>query len=597
MPASETNRELAEHFEIGARMLDLRGANAFKAVAFRKVATRLENLAEDVRAIYASGGRRAIEDIDDIGKSSAGIIVDLLEAGVSGDLDELAADVPPDVVGMLDVPGLGPKTVGMIWREREIETFAALEAALDDGSLLTLKGLGTKKVAQIREGLAMREAATRRRALGAAVRLSRSVRDRLAEIDGVESVESAGSVRRGRETVGDLDFVVASSPDADPAAILRAFSEFPEVESVQGLGSTKSSVRTTDGLQMDCRVVPSSSFGAALCYFTGSKAHNQRLRGRARSRGLTLNEWGLYEAAMWDAREREAGAVPSVTSVAGAAEADIYAALDLAYIPPELREDAGEIERAEAGDLPALIDVCDYRGDLHCHTHASDGVGSIEDMAEAAKALGYRFLAITDHSVSQAQANGLNAERLRRHVRAIREANDRIEGIELLAGTEVDILANGELDYSDDELEALDWVIASPHAALRQDSKRATDRLLRAIRHPCVNAIGHPTGRLINARKGLPLDFPSVFAAAAETGTALEINANYHRLDLAAEHARAAVQAGCRLSINTDAHSPDHLGKLDGGLVTARRGWVRSMDVINCMSVDALRDFVAAKRH
>ena len=596
MPASATNRALAERFETAARVLDLKGANAFKAVAFRKVATVLENLPEDVAALHANGGRKAIESLAGVGKSSASIIADVIETGRSEDYDELLASVPPEVVAMLDVPGMGPKTVGQVWREKGIETFAALAAAIDDGSLAELKGLGPKKLEQIRAGLAMREAAGERCSLGTAVKVADALQTRIAEIDGVARVERAGSVRRGRETIGDLDFVVASAPRADPGAILETFSRLEAVREVLVRGATKCSAVTEDGLQVDCRVVPPASFGAALCYFTGSKEHNRRLRALATKRGLTLNEWGLFEIDAWEGRDDEPGAVPSASPLAGASEEEVYEALGLPWVPPELREDGGEIELAAKDALPALVDEDDYRGDLHCHTHASDGVGSIDEMAEAARALGYRFLAITDHSVSQAQANGLDRTRLLAHAEAIREANSRIDGIELLAGTEVDILADGRLDYEDAVLAELDWVIASPHAALRQESGKATERLLRAIDNPYVNAIGHPTGRLINRREGLSPDFAAVFAAAAASGTALEINANYRRLDLAAEHARAAVRAGCRITVNTDAHDPSHLGRLAGGLTTARRGWVTKDDVVNCMSAAELRRFVAAKR-
>ena len=507
MPVSEINRELAELFRDAATILDLKGESAFKAIAFQKVATVLENLPEDVRALHAEGGRKAIESIKGIGKSSGAIIVDVLESGTSPDHEALRSSVPPELPTMLDIPGMGPKTVKLVWRERGIETLAGLADAVEDGSLAELRGLGKKKLALIAEGLAMREAAGERRSLGEAVKAAQPLHEQLVALDGVDGVAQAGSVRRGRETIGDLDFVVSSGPGADPAAILAAFAAFPEVDKVIGLGETKCSVRLEDALQVDCRVVPPASFGAALCYFTGSEEHNRHLRRRARERGWNLNEWGLFDAAEWEARDTGPGAVPTARPLAGATEESVYAALDLAWVPPEMREDSGEIELASTGELPRLIEADDYRGDLHCHTHASDGVGSIEEMAEAAKALGHLFLAITDHSVSQAQANGLDARRLLAHAAAVRAANERIDGIELLAGTECDILADGRLDYDDDVLAELDWVVASPHVALRQEPARATDRLLRAIDNPYVNAIGHPTGRLINARAGLRPDF------------------------------------------------------------------------------------------
>ena len=567
-----TNAELAGRFRRAATILELRGDAAFKAIAFAKVATTLEALPDDVRALHEVGGRRAIEALDGVGRSSASIIVDVLETGRSDDLDELTRSVPPDLPAMLELPGMGPKTVRRVWRERGIETLADLAAAIDDGSLATLKGLGQKTFERIGEGLALREAARGRHGLGVAVKLADELRPGLEAIDGVERVALAGDARRGCETVAGLELVVASAPDADPAAILRAFGDLAAVDEVLELDGTTCRARVGDGPPVRVRVVPGASFGAALCLATGSEAHVDHLRRIAREGGRTLES---------PAREGEEA---------------LYAALDLAWVPPELREDAGEIELAARRELPAPVERGDVRGDLHCHTLASDGTATIDEMAEAAKALGHAYLAITDHSVSQRQANGLDARRLAEHAAAVRGANERIDGIELLAGTECDILADGRLDYDDAALSDLDWVVASPHVALRQDGAKATGRLLRAIDNPYVNAIGHPTGRLIDARPGLPLDFGAVFAAAAASGTALEINASYRRLDLSAERARAAVAAGCTLTIDTDAHTTAGLARLHGGLVTARRGGVGKSDVLNCRALAEVRAFVARKR-
>ena len=494
MATASTNRALAELFREAATILDLLGANAFKAVAFRKVASTLDNLPEDVAALHAAGGRKAVEGLNGIGASSAGIIADVVETGRSADHDALVAQVPADVLGMLELPGLGPKTVALVWRDKGIETFDALSAAIDDGSLATLKGLGAKKLERIREGLTMRAAATERRSLGDAVKLAATVREMLAGIEGVGRIAQAGSVRRGRETVGDLDFVILPAPDAEPARILETFSRLEGVERVLGLGGTKCSVVLADGLQVDVRVVPPESFGAALCYFTGSAEHNRRLRGLAAKRGLTLTEWGLHDAAAWRARDRTPGAAPSVERVAGDTEASVYTALGLCWVAPELREDAGEIELATDDALPRLLEPFDYRGDLHCHTVASDGTATIDEMAEAAKALGHAYLAITDHSVSQRQANGLDAKRLLEHAAAVRAANARIDGIELLAGTECDILADGRLDYDDAVLAELDWVVASPHVALRQDAERGHGAVAARHRQPVRERDRPPDG-------------------------------------------------------------------------------------------------------
>ena len=570
MPASRANAELAGRFRSAATILDLKGGDAFRAIAFDRVAATLEGLPHDVRALHGAGGREALEALDGVGRSSASIIVDVLETGGSPDLDELAASVPPEVVLMLDVPGLGPRTVRRLWRDAGIETLAGLAAAIDDGSLAGLKGLGPKTLERIGQGLALREATRARRTLGEATRIADALRDELVAIEGVERAALAGEARRGLETVGRLDVVLGSAPGADPAAILRAVGALARVDEVLELGDASCGALVDGGLRLDVRVAPVAAFGAALCRRTGSAAHVERLR--------------------------ELGADPILESAAGATEEALYAALGLAWVPPELREGGGEIELAARDALPALVGRADYRGDLHCHTRASDGVATVEEMAEAALALGHAYLAITDHSVSQRRANGLDARRLAEHAAAIRAANERIDGIELLAGTECDILADGRLDYEDAVLAELDWVVASPHASLRQDARTATMRLLRAIDHPYVNAIGHPTGRLLHARPGLPLDFDAVFAAAAASGTALEINASHRRLDLAAERARAAVRAGCTLTINTDAHAVEGLARLDAGLVTARRGWVTKADVLNCAPLAELRRFVAAKR-
>ena len=569
MPA---NAELAERFRRAATILDLRGDAAFKAIAFAKVAATLEALPDDVRALHEAGGRRAIEALDGVGRSSAAIVVDVLETGRSSDLDELARSVPPELLEMLELPGMGPKTVRRVWRERGIETLAGLAAAIDDGSLATLHGLGRKTLERIGEGLALREAARGRYGLGVAAKLADALVRELEATDGVERVALAGDARRGCETVAGLELVLTGAPDADPSAILRAFGDLAAVDEVLELDGTTCRARVGDGPPVRVRTVPGASFGAALCLVTGSEAHVERLRRIAHDSGRALE------------------------SLAGGSEEALYAALGLAWVPPELREGAGEIELAARRGLPALVERGDVRGDLHCHTLASDGTATIDEMAEAAKALGHAYLAITDHSVSQRQANGLDAKRLAEHAAAVRAANGRIDGIELLAGTECDILADGRLDYDDAVLGELDWVIASPHVALRQDGAKATERLLRAIDNPYVNAIGHPTGRLIDTRPGLPLDFDAVFAAAAASGTALEINASYRRLDLSAERARAAVAAGCTLTIDTDAHAVTGLARLDGGLVTARRGWVAKGDVLNCRTLAEVRAFVAAKR-
>ncbi len=597
MAASADNKALARLFWRMSKILDLKGENQFKAIAFFKVKDVLENLPQDIRAIHAAGGKKAVQEISGIGGSSAKIICDWLETGSSPDYDELATSVPEGLVDMMSVPGLGPKTIRMLWQERAITSVDQLAKAIVDGTLEGLRGIGKKKIEQIQQGLAVREASEQRRSLGTAVKIAAVIQEQLQGLGGVDKVQICGSVRRCRETIGDLDFVVTPRKGVKANDLLEQFGKFPQFDRILGLGDTKASAVTHDGMQVDCRVVPLASFGAALMYFTGSKQHNIRLRSIAQNKGHTLNEWGLYDAKAFEAAARKPGEVPTVEPVAGASEEEIYKWFGMDYIPPELREDAGEIEAALKGKLPKVVSLPDYRGDLHTHTQASDGIATIEQMAEAAIGLGYKFLAITDHSKTQQMAGGLDVDRLMKHAAAVRTANERYKEIELLAGSEVDILVDGKLDYEDAVLAELDWVVASPHVSLRQEPDKATARLLRAIENCNVNVIGHPTGRIVNGRAGLPLDFARIFAAAAQTGTALEINANYARLDLSDVHARAAIEAGCLLSINTDAHSVAELsGQLAGGLGVARRAWATKKDVINCMTVAQLRKFVAKKR-
>jgi DNA polymerase (family X) len=349
-------------------------------------------------------------------------------------------------------------------------------------------------------------------------------------------------------------------------------------------------------LQVDLRVVPAENFGAALLYFTGSKDHNVRIRGLAQDMGMTLNEWGLYDLDAYEKADRKTGAAPKLKPIASRTETEVYKKLGMAFVEPEMREDRGEVDLALKNKLPKLIERSDYRGDLHAHTTASDGTATIEQMAQAAIALGYEYLAITDHSKSQVIANGLSVERLLAHAKEIRRVSDRLGGkIKLLAGVEVDILVDGRLDYEDAVLKELDFVVASPHVSLKQDASKATDRIVRAIENRYVNVIGHPTGRLINSRAGLPLDFARVYKAAADTGTALEINSGYPRLDLNDVHARGAIEAGVMLSINTDTHSPS-FEEVTWGLGVARRAWATKEHVINCLELAQLLLFVQGKR-
>lgn len=587
------NQELSDLFRNFSAIMEIKGENPFKAIAFSKVSRIIKDLPADVRKLCAEG---RLKEVEGLGDSSCKIIAEYIHTGRSVDFDEVAASVPAGLLPLLDIPGMGPKTISMLWKQRGVTNLEELVKAIDSGALAGLKGIGEKKIASIKEGIAMRSQASQRMGIGEALPIAAALVERLRAMKQVKQAEIAGSLRRGRETVGDVDLICSLKEPNAGAEVSAAFVKFPEVQKINGQGNTKASVITAGGLQVDLRILPEENFGAALLYFTGSKDHNVQLRGHAQEMELTLNEWGLYKLKDYDRAAKKTAEAPPIKAVASRSEQDVYKALGMDYIEPELREGRGEVQVALDHKLPPLISRADIRGDLHTHTTASDGSNSIEEMAEAAKTLGYEFLAITDHSKSQVIANGLTADRLLRHVKAIHKANDRIKGITLLAGCEVDILVDGRLDFENQVLAELDIVVASPHVSLKQDEKKATDRLLRTIDNPYVNIIGHPTGRLINRRAGLPLDFHKIIDAAAKSGTALEINAGYPRLDLNDVNARSALLGGVMLAIDTDAHSTEELHSLFMGITVARRAWATKENVINCMSIELLREFITRKR-
>jgi len=587
------NSDLSNLFANLAAIMDIRGENPFKSVSFSKISRLLADLPFDIKTAFDKG---ELEDIEGIGEHSRKIITEYITTGHSSDYDEAITSIPPGLLEVIKIPGTGPKTAALLWKQRGITSIEDLVKAIDEGKLEGLKGIGEKKIEQIKSGIAMRSQAAQRMGIVHALEIGQSLLERLRKVPGVKQAEIAGSLRRWKETVGDVDLICCVEPKKDPAEISAAFVKFPEVEKIQGQGKTKASVITAGGLQVDLRMVPIESFGAALMYFTGSKDHNVRLRGLAQDKGYTLNEWGLYDVKVYDRAKKKTAEAPDVAPLAGKSENEVYHKLGLAYIEPEIRENRGEIEAAAAKKLPHLVTLADIHGDLHSHTTASDGHNTIEEMAEAAKALGYTMLAITDHSKSQAIANGLTAARLLKHVEQIHKVGAKIKGITLLAGCEVDILIDGRLDFEDDVLKELDWIVASPHVSLRQASDVATIRLLRAIDNRYVNVIGHPTGRLINKREGLPLDFAKIFKAAAASGTALEINAGYPRLDLNDVNAHAAIDAGCMLSINTDAHSTGEFDSMILGISVARRAWAEKKNIINCMTAKQLVEWAAKKR-
>jgi len=582
------NQAIARIFDQMASALEILGANVFRVNAYARGARVIEELPEDLRALVEEDPPTAIHRLsalEGIGKGLAEKIAEYVEVGSVHEHQELLQQVPPTLFELLGIPGIGPKAARMLWQELGIKSIEDLKNTPDE-KLAALPRMGKKTVENIRKALAFNEQGTERVPLGQALPIALRLRNQLREVPGVQRLEYAGSLRRGRDTIGDMDFVAVTS---DPAALREAFVTRPEVSQVLAKGDTKCSVRIqTAGvaMQVDLRLVPEEAFGAALMYFTGSKEHNVRLRELAVRRNQRLNEYGLFEGK--DERPQERGEKP----IASRTEEDIYRALGFPYIEPERREDHGELEQ------PALqlITVEDIRAELHAHTTASDGRLTIRELAMEAKRRGFHTIAVTDHSQGQPIAGGLTPERLLQHIAAVRAADAEIKGIKILAGSEVDILPDGTLDYEDELLAQLDIVVASPHSALRQESDEATQRLLKAIRHPLVHIIGHPTGRMVNRRQGLEPDIAAIAAAAAESDTVLELNSNWHRLDLRDSHLRIALEAGCNISIDTDAHHVPDFDNLPYGIITARRAGVTPDRCINTWPAEKLHAWLRSKR-
>ena len=557
--------------EIGD-LLEIKGENPFKIRAYRNAAETIVHEPAPL-AMMSATERLALPGV---GRDLAAKIGELLERGAINYHQQLLEQFPPTVLDLLHLQGVGPKTVARLYGDLGIRTLDDLERAARDGRIRGMKGMGAKKEALILQALEEQRRFTGRRLAVEAHDTAAALVGALREQAPGAEIVIVGSLRRGCETCGDLDILAAVADDATSALLMDAFARYRLVERILAHGETKSSVRLWGGFQADLRIVPRDSLGAALQYFTGSKAHNIALRDRAIQRGLKLNEYGLYR-------------VEDESRIAGDDEAGVYAALGLGFVAPELRENRGEIEAAEAGTLPALLQLQDLQGDLHAHTTATDGRDSIEAMAHAAQAAGLRYLAITDHSQSLAMANGLDERRALAHADAIRDVNARLEGFTLLAGIECDIRPDGSMDLADDCLAELDLVIASIHSGFNQDGAAMTDRLLRAIACPWVDILGHPTGRIILKREPHKADMTRVIEAAAAAGVAMEINAQIDRLDLDDTLARRARDAGARIVVSTDAHSTTALGRLRWGVTVARRAWLTPADVLNTRPVGELR--------
>lgn len=541
----------------------------FKPQAYRRAARTIESLDAPIEDLVAEGKH---VDLPGVGEAIAKKIVEIVETDRLGYHDELKRKLPVDLFALTQVDGVGPKTARLLYDKLGVRNLIDLDRAARAGAIRGVKGLGVKTEEKILRGLVETRGAEGRMLLGQALPLADELIERLGAAEAFGRIEYAGSLRRGRETIGDVDLLATAE---HPDAAADVFVAMSGVEEILAQGPKKSSVRLSSGVQVDLRIVPEESFGAALQYFTGSKEHNIALRKRAVARGWKLNEYGLYNE--------------SDEALAGADETGIYERLGLQFVPPELREDRGEIEAAEEGTLPALVEFGDVEGDLHTHTDWSDGFASLEEMVAAARERGLRYVAITDHAVFAEVIGGLTPDTLRRQIDAIGKMNEARGGPVILTGIEVNIGPDGSLDVADRLLARLDVVIASVHSHFRQSREEMTARLRRACENDHVDILGHPTTRKIGERPPIEADWDAVFESAAKTKTAVEINANPIRLDLNDELVRRAIAAGVRLSIGTDAHRPEHFDFLRLGLLTARRGWATKADILNTRSVDRLR--------
>jgi DNA polymerase (family 10) len=568
------NSQIAAVLDQVADLLEFQAANPFRVRAYRNAARLLHDLAEPVTAILADTQRK-LSDLPGIGRDLADKIAELVETGELPQLNELLAAVPPSVLTLLRIPGLGPKKAAALHAQLGVSTLDELRAACEAGRVRELKGFGTKTEQAILANMQFATTAQSRMYWADADQIVLALREHFAGCPGIAQLEFAGSYRRGKETVGDLDVLAVSST---PAQVMDCLATFAPVVDVLARGETKMSVRTHHGLQIDLRVVEARSFGAALQYFTGSKDHNVILRGLARQRGLKINEYGVFRVA--DQSEEY---------VAGATEQEVYGALDLPAFPPELREARQEFEWARQNSLPQLVEVSDIRGDLHVHTDDTDGRASLEEMVQAAQQRGLSYLAITDHSQRVSMARGLNADRLLAQWARIDRLNEQLRGFSVLKGIECDILERGGMDLPDEILAQADWVNASIHYGQRQSRQQITERILQAVEHPYVTAIAHPTGRLINRREAYDVDLDAVIKAAGEHGKCLELNASPQRLDLDDVQCAAAKARGVMLVLSTDAHGPEGFDDLRYGVLQARRGGLTRSDIVNTHSWPQLK--------
>lgn len=576
------NSEFAKVFWEIAELLELKsasgGENRFKIRAYQKAAQNIENLSDNLQEIYKKGGIKALEEIPGIGEHIALKIEELIKTGKQKLHQQLLKEFPRGFIEMMRIPGIGPKTALLFRKKFKINTADKLQRAVEKGLIKNIPGFKEKKIENIKKGIALKERVKGRFLLSEADQYVKAIVSQLEKLKAVDQILPAGSYRRGKETVGDIDILVTSKT-AEP--IMNAFAKFPQVERILSKGPTRSSVVLKNGMQADIRVVLPKEFGSAALYFTGSKQHNILLREMAVKKGLKVSEYGVFRKNKW---------------LAGRTEEEVFRSVGLPYIPPEIREGTSEIEAAKKGKLPKLIELSDIRGDLQMHSDHSDGGNTIEEMAEAAKKLGYEYIAITDHTKSTRVAGGQTEKEFLKELEYIDKLNPKLKGIRILKGVEIDILPDGTLDYSNEVLKEVDVVIAAIHSNFKMDKEKMTKRIVKAMQNKYVNLLSHPTGRLIGKRDPYEVDIEDVIKAAKDTGTYLEINAYPERLDLSDIHCKRAKEEGVLMSIDTDSHAALQLELIKYGVMTARRGWLEKKDVINTYPLAKLVKLLYAKR-
>jgi len=576
------NIEIAKIFSVIADILEIQGKNKYRVGAYRRAAQVIEAMPDDINEIYKKG---RLDKIPGVGESLARKIKELIETGKLEELKQLEKKVPQGVTEIMEVEGVGPKLAKLVYKKFGVTTINQLEKLVKSHKLQRLKGFRSKTEENILRGIELLRKHGERELLGKAYSQAESIVQKVKESGFADKTEIAGSLRRRKETIGDIDILVTSKK---PLKVMDFFTSLPEVKEVEVKGKTKATVILKTGIEADMRVVTLKSFGAAFHYFTGSKAHNIRIRKRGAERGLKINEYGVFKKAKNEKRKTKNNRRQEMR-VGGKTEEEVFKSVELPWIPPELREDRGEIEAAEKGKLPKLIELKDLKGDLHMHTTFSDGAHSIEEMVRVAKKKGYSYIAITDHASPLGILKGLTPQKVLKLIKEVKRINKKIRGIKVLAGAEVDILPSGELYLPQEILKKLDVVIGAIHTSFRMPKKEMTQRILLAIRNPYVAIIAHPTGRILGRRESYELDLDEIMKEAKKTGTILELNAFWNRLDLNDINLRLAKEKGVRIAISTDAHNVMELDIIKYGISQARRGWLEAKDVVNTLPFEKLK--------